>query len=150
MMAIYRDEPYSGMNFVVDLGTGEVEGPDAGLLEVVFPDATVQVLEYRNGNDRTNEVTKTQTLARYGNITLRRGVIGSLSWYEWWNAARNGDQGVERNIRVSLLSEDRNVVLTWIFRRARPVRHHFSPLNALSADTLIESLDVAFERIEME
>lgn len=149
-MAIRRDEPYSGMNFVVDLGTGEVEGPDAGLLEIVFPDATVQLLEYRNGNDRTNEVTKTQTLTRYGNITLRRGVIGSLSWYDWWNTARNGDQNVERTIRVNLLSEDRNVVLSWRFLRARPVRHHFSPLNALCVDTLIESLDVAFERVEME
>ena len=67
------------MNFVVDLGTGQVEGPDAALLEVSFPDARLHMLEYRNGSDKENEVIRTQTLAKYGNIILKRGVTGSLS-----------------------------------------------------------------------
>lgn len=150
-MAVFRDKPYPGMNFLVDLGTGESQGPEAGLLEVIIPDATLQVVEYRNGNDKVTEPTKIQTLTRYANLVVTRGVIGSLSWYAWWNATRNGDQGAVRTVTVSLLSEDRNaVVLAWKFMRARPVVHRFSPLNALGANGMTETLEIAFERLEME
>ncbi|HVP40197.1 MAG TPA: phage tail protein [Candidatus Saccharimonadales bacterium] len=150
-MAVPRNQPYPGMNFVVDLGTGQVDGPDAGLLEVVFPEARLQVLEYRNGNDPENEVRKTQTVSKYTDLTLKRGVIGSLSWYTWWNSARNGDPTVVRTVTVTLLSEDHTqAVLKWTFVRARPVSHRFSPLNALGTEPLTECLEVAFERLEME
>jgi phage tail-like protein len=150
-MAVLRDKPYSGMNFTVDLGTGQVDGPDAGLLEVIFPEARLHVLEYRNGNDRENEVRKTQTVTKYGNVTLKRGILGSLSWYTWWDAIRNGDETNVRTLTVSLLNEDHSgAVLTWRFLRARPVNYQFSPLNALGAEMLTESLEVAFERMEME
>jgi len=91
-----------------------------------------------------------QTLTRYGNLVLRRGVIGSLAWYQWWNALRNQEQAI-RNITVKLLSEDRsNVVLTWRFIRARPVNYQVSPLNGLGLEPLVENLEIAFERFEME
>jgi phage tail-like protein len=150
-MAILREKPYPGINFLVDLGTGEVDSPEAGLCEVVFPESRLQVLEYRNGNDRSNDVRKIQTTTEYGDLIVRRGAIGSLSWYGWWNAARNGDQTVTRTITIHLLNEDRTEqVLTWKFLRARPVNHQFSPLIALGTAPLIETLEIAFERLEME
>lgn len=150
-MAILREKPYPGSNFIVDLGTGEVDGPDAGLSEVVFSDARLHIQEYRNGNERANDVRKIQTATQYGNLILRRGAIGSLRWYWWWDAARNGDQTVARTIIVGLLNEERTEqVLTWKFLRARPVSHQFSALNALGTVPLIETLEVAFERLEME
>lgn len=150
-MAILRDRPYPGMNFTVDLGTGVAEGPEAGLAEVIFPEARIQINEYRNGSDRVNETMKLSALTRYGTLLLRRGAIGSLNWYQWWNEARNGNPTVARNVVVRLLDEDRGqVVLTWIFFRALPANYQFSPLNALSGETLIESLELAFERMEME
>jgi hypothetical protein len=72
-MAILRDRPYPCMNFTVDLGTGVVEGPDAGLLEVIFPESRIQVAEYRNGSDKVTEPIKALTLTHYGNLLLRRG-----------------------------------------------------------------------------
>ena len=87
-MAVQRDRPYAGMNFHVDLGLGD--GPDAGVSEVLFPAARLQLNEYRNGNDKVPEAIKLSTLTHYDNLVLRRGVIGSLAWYQWWNEARNG------------------------------------------------------------
>jgi hypothetical protein len=54
-MAILRDRPYPSMNFTVDLGTGVVEGPDAGLVEVIFPEARIQINEVRNGSHKVTE-----------------------------------------------------------------------------------------------
>jgi phage tail-like protein len=149
-MAVLRDKPYSNINFVVDLGDGITDGPDAGLLEVVFPEARIQVLDYRTGNAAGNEPTKILTLVHYGNLILKRGLIGSLTWYNWWNEARNGNPGVARNIVAQLLNEDRTaVVLTWRFTAALPVRYQTSPLSALAAETVIETLELAFDRMEI-
>lgn len=150
-MAIQRDRPYPSVNFLVDVGSGNTEGPAAGLFEVVFPEARLQVTEYRSGNDKENEHRKLQTLTRYGNLILRRGAIASLDWYAWWNEIRNGDHNAMRTVTVQLQNEDHSaVVLTWKFLRARPVSHQFGILNAMSPDPLVETLELAFERLEME
>lgn len=150
-MAVLRAKPYPGMNFTVDIGTGEPDGPEAGLVEVVFPEARLQINEYRNGNDKANEPVKINTLTHYGNLILKRGAIGSLSWYEWWNEVRNGDPGAARTVTVKLLDEDRSeVVLAWRFLRAQPANYQYSPLNALVAEALVETLELSFERMELE
>ena len=149
-MAVLRDHPYPTQNFVVDLGDGIVEGPEAGLSEVILPDARLHVVEYRNGNDKESAPHKITSTAEYANLTVKRGALGSLNWYVWWDQVRNGDQS-RRTVVVRLLDESRtDTVMTWKFLRARPVAHHFAPLVALDAVVLIETLELAFERLEME
>ncbi len=150
-MSILRNTPYPGMNFLVDLGDGQVDGPEAGVIEVVFPESCVQSIEYRSGNDKENAVRRTLTVTKYGNLILTRGVFGSLGWYSWWSAVRDGDAASLRTIRVSLLTEDHSaIVLGWKFLRSRPVNHQYSPLNAIGAVPFTERLEIAFERLEME
>jgi len=150
-VAILRETPYPGTNFLVDLGTGNTEGAEAGIAEIIFPEARVQITEYRRGNDRESNSRKLQTKTTYGNLILRRGAIGSLNWYGWWDMVRNGRQMDLRTISVHLQNEDHTaIVLTWKFLRARPVNYQFSPLNAIGTEPLIETLEVAFERLEME
>src|SRR5262245_31547664 len=149
-MAILRNRPYPGTNFFVDMGTGDRGDIESGIAEVVFPEARIQVTEYRNGNERESSPRKLQTLTKYGNLILKRGVIGSLNWYQWWNEVRNGSTAT-RTIIINLANEDHSdMVLRWIFQQARPVNHQFSPLNALGTEPFIESLEIAFERLEME
>jgi phage tail-like protein len=149
-MAVFRDRAYSGQNFLVDLGTGDPGTIEAGFMEVVLPDARIETVKYRSGNDRDNERRKAGTTAEYENLVFKRGVIGSLSLYQWWDQVRKGDPGAWRTINIQLLSEDRTTtVLTWIFHNARPVSHRFSPLNAGGCEPLLEILEVAFERLEV-
>ena len=150
-MALTRELPYPGLNFLLDLGTGETETPAAGAMQIQFPDARIDILEYRNGNEKESSVRKLQALSRYTPLILRRGLIGALDWYQWWDQLRNGDVTAKRNIMIQLLTEDRsNVVMTWRFLRARPASWHVSALDALHADTLIETLELVVERMEVE
>lgn len=150
-MAVLRDQPYSNFNFLIDIGTGDTSSFQAGFSEVIFPEASLDVIEYRTGNTRENHVIKLTGQERYTNLVLKRGVIGSLDLYQWWNQVRNGDQNATRTVTIQLLSEDRtNVVLTWKFLRARPVKYHFSELNGNGKEILVEYLELAFERMEME
>jgi phage tail-like protein len=149
-MAVERERPYSNYNFLVDLGTGDSTSFKAGFSEVILPPATIDVVEYRSGNEKESGVRKIPGLTRYGNVTLKRGAIGSLDLYSWWNDTRNGNISL-RTVTVELQNEDHTaVVLTWKFLRAWPTRYEYSPLDAQGKDTLIEILELAFERLEME
>ena len=149
-MAILRDVPYGNQHFRVDLGDGG-EGPAAGFSQVVLPDISIDVIEYRNGNDRESGTRKLPGRARYDNAILRRGIIGSLNLYEWINQVRNGDANAARNVTIALLSEDLTaVVFTWRLLRAWPVKYTFGDLNAKGTDVAIEELVLAYERLEIE
>ena len=91
-MAVLRDRPYAQFNFLVDLGTGETDGPEAGFQECSAISMSVDVIEYRNGNEKENNPRKLTGLARVSDVTLKRGIIGSLSLYQWLDQIRNGDQ----------------------------------------------------------
>ena len=150
-MAVLRDRPYAQFNFLVDLGTGATDGPEAAFQECGPIAASVDVIEYRNGNDRDNSPRKLAGLTRYGDVTLRRGVIGSLGLYEWLDQLRRGDPAGLRDVVISLQSEDRTAVaMAWRLVRARPVRYATGPLHARGADVAIEELTLAYERLEIE
>jgi phage tail-like protein len=150
-MAVQRDRPYAQFNFLVDLGTGNTDGPQAGFQECSEIGMAVDVTEYRNGNDKENSVLKLTGLARYPDVTLKRGIIGSLDLYQWLNDIRNGDAAAYRTVTVQLLSEDHTaVVQTWKLLRARAVKHVSGPFNALCSDVAIEELTLAYERLELE
>ncbi len=150
-MATFRDRPYGNYNFLVDLGTGDSASVQAGFGEVILPEAWMDVIEYRAGNEHESGVRKIPGRVHYGNIVLKRGAIGSLDLYQWWNDVRNGDISAYRTISISLQTEDRTgIVLTWKLLRAWPVRYKFSSLEAQGKVALVEMLELAFERLEME
>lgn len=150
-MAVFRERPYTQFNFLVDLGTGNSEGPEAGFQEISTIGMEVTVVEYRNGNEKENSVRKITGMNKCSDVTLKRGVIGSLDLYQWLNQIRNGDQKAYRNVVIMLQNEDHTaVVQTWKLLRARIIKHTSGPLNAKSADVAMEEMVLAYERLEME
>jgi phage tail-like protein len=150
-MAVLRDRPYHQFNFLVDLGTGDTAGVEAGFSECSPIEFEVSVVEYRNGNDRGNAVQKITGLQKATDVTLKRGVIGSLNLYRWLDEIRNGDQNALRNVVIQLQNEDHTeVVMTWRLLRARIIKHVSAPLNAKGTDVAIEQMTLAYERLEIE
>ncbi len=150
-MAVFRDAPYGDFNFLVDLGSGAPGAVQAGFAEVVLPEAFVEVIEYRNGNEKESGARKIPGRAYYTNCLLKRGVIGALDLYQWWEQIRNGDVNARRTVVIQLLNDDLSAtVFTWKLLRAWPVRYKFSALNAAGHEPLLESLELALERLEIE
>ena len=150
-MAVLRDRPYSQFNFLVDLGTGVTEGPAAGFQEVSGIGMEVTVTEYRNGNSKENSVMKITGLNKSTDVTMKRGIIGSLDLYQWLNQIRNGDQNALRTVTIQLQNEDRTAtVQTWKLLRARIIKHTSGPFNAKGTDVAMEEMVLAYERLEME
>jgi phage tail-like protein len=150
-MAVLRERPYVQFNFLVDLGTGNTDGPEAGFQECSGFGMEVTVSEYRNGNAKENSVMKITGMNKSTDVTLKRGVIGSLNLYQWLNDIRNGNQNALRTVIVHLQNEDHTAtVQTWKLLRARIIKHTSGPLNAKGTDVAMEELVLAYERLEME
>jgi phage tail-like protein len=150
-MAVLRERPYCQFNFLVDLGDGNTAGPRAGFQEVSAISTEVTVSEYRNGNSKENSTIKITGLNKATDVTMKRGVIGSLDLYAWLNDIRNGNQNALRTVTIQLQNEDHSeVIQTWKLLRARIVKLTSGPLNAKGGDVAMEELVLAYERLEME
>jgi phage tail-like protein len=150
-MAVLRERPYAQFNFLVDLGTGETEGPEAGFQECSAISMSVDVIEYRNGNEKLNNTRKLTGLQKVSDVTLKRGIIGSLNLYQWLDQIRNGDAAGFRNVVITLQNEDHSAtVMTWKLIRARIIKHTSGPLNAKGTDVAMEEMTLAYERLELE
>jgi phage tail-like protein len=150
-MAVLRERPYVQFNFLVDLGDGNTDGPQAGFQEVSGIGMEVTVAEYRTGNHKENSVMKITGMNKSTDVTMKRGVIGSLNLYKWLDQIRNGDQDALRTVTVTLMNEDHTAaVQAWKLLRARIIKHTSGPLNAKGTDVAMEELVLAYERLEME
>jgi phage tail-like protein len=150
-MAALRERPYVQFNFLVDLGTGSTDGAEAGFQEISNIGMEVTVAEYRNGNEKENSVRKITGLNKATDVTMKRGVIGSLNLYNWLNDIRNGNQNALRTVTIQLQNEDHTaVVQTWKLMRARIIKHISGPMNAKGTDVALEELTLSYERLEME
>ena len=68
----------------------EIDGIDAGgFSEATGFDASIDVVEYREGDMETTP-SKVPGLKRYGNITLRQGLVDSTAIYDWMITGVNG------------------------------------------------------------
>ena len=149
-MAVLREHPYGRFNFLVDLGTGNTDGPDAGFEECSAIGMEAAVVEYRNGNDRENAPRELPGLTKVPDVTLKRGVIGSLSLFEWIRTVRDGTVD-RRTVTIQLIAEDHSgAVMTWRLLRAFPVKLVTSDLDAQANEVAIEELTIAAERLELE
>src|SRR5205085_8842130 len=109
------------------------------------------VAEYRNGNEKENSVRKITGLNKSTDVTMKRGVIGSLNLYQWLDQIRNGDQNALRTVVIHLQNEDHTAtVQTWKLLRARIIKHTSGPMNAKGTDVAMEEIVLAYERLEIE
>jgi len=140
-MAVMRDRPYLNSNFLVDLGTRDRHSVTAGFAEVIFPVFTIG--SPLHGSDPANAHERSH-------LILKRGLIGVLDLYFWWSSAPRGKTPQRRTVKIELLGEDhRTVVMTWRFRKAYPVTLSYSPLRATEGSVVMETVELAFDSMEM-
>jgi phage tail-like protein len=152
-MATLRETPYSAFNFLVGLGDiSSGEDVVGGFSEVSGLNAEVTVAEYRAGNAAVNYVTKVMGINKSGDVTLKRGVIGTQNVYDWLNAARSGDiKAKKASVTIRLLNEQRGQepVVTWTLRGVTPIKWTGPSLTAKGGgDVAMEELVLSVEFIE--
>jgi len=155
-MPNYRDNPYGAFNYLVALGTGvDADNGDGAVGNIIggFSDVSglgmeVKYSEYRNGNERVNTVRKVPNTHTVDEITLKRGVVGSVDLFQWLKTVRDGTADA-RDITITLLDEARAVVATWKIHRAQPKKWSGPTLAAKGGgEVAMEELHLVHEGIE--
>lgn len=136
-----RTDPYGSFNFLVEIDGLSI----AGFSECSGLTSEVGVIEYREGGDHL--VRKLPGLAKFGDITLKRGVINSHELQDWHRNILNG-QPDRRNGSVVLLDEERTPVARWNFKNAFPRKWDGPVFKATGNDVAIESLTLSCEGLE--
>lgn len=145
-MAIARDLPYGNARFVVQIDGIE----DGAFAEVVLPELSEAVVEYRDGSDRAGASHKVPARPSIGPMLLRRGFRGTLSLYRWWREVADGAPAARRHVLVQLFDEGMTaVVAEWRLYEAWPRRYAVSPLNARGTDVVVEEVELVGERLEL-
>lgn len=119
-MATYRDNPYGAFNFRVSLGEGDETQVVGGFSDVSGLGTEINYSEYRNGNEKVNTVRKIANTFKQEDVTLKRGLVGSTTLFEWVKQVREGGNG-RRTVVISLLDESsRDVVAVFKLLNAQP------------------------------
>lgn len=150
-MAEQRERPHGNSNFIVEFGSGASRTGRTGFAEVIFAPFTIAE-PTPGGRAAAAPVPSAAATAEAAlrRLVLRRGVTGALDLYEWWNQARRGKAPRRRTMNVKLLAEDHaTVVWTWRFRNVRPVSLSYSPLRGIDGGVLMETIELAYEDVEM-
>lgn len=139
MATAQRKDPFRNFRFRV-----EIDGiQQAGFSDVSGFDSSIDVIEYREGNEGTT-VRKLPGLTKYGNVSLKWGITDSMDLYNWHKEAAAGN--IQRkNISVIVIDEAGNDKARWDFVQAWPSKYDAPDFNAKGNDIAIESLELVHE-----
>ncbi len=123
----------------------EIDGLEAGgFSEATGFDASIDVIEYREGDMTAETPMKIAGLKKYGNITLKQGLTDSRVMYDWLAAGVNGE--VQRKtLTLTLLNDTQAPAASWQIINAWPTKYTAPDFNATASEIAIESIEMAHE-----
>lgn len=143
-MPDHKNHPIKKFHFKVEWG-----GTKIGFTEVLGLDFETEVIEYREGSDRDYDKRKQPGLAKYSNVTLKRGTFqGDIEFYEWWKMIFHDD--FRRDLLISALNNEHEPIITWKLRNAWPSKVQSPSLKATGNEVAIETIEVVHEGLSVE
>jgi phage tail-like protein len=145
-----RDTPYAAYNFLVDFGGSEApSSAQGGFSDVSGLGTEITLMEYRQGNDLENQVRKVPGLHKAGDVTLKRGIMGTRSFWDWIMIVRTDPQH-RRTVSITLQDEQHQPIMTWKLKNARPSKWTGPTFAAKGgSDVAMEELVIASEGLEI-
>lgn len=148
--------PLTKMNFLVKVAN--VEGT-AAFSQVTGIDATVDVIEFRQGNANSLAPVKIPGLVKHGNITLRFGYTLDSAFKTWIQECVSEVRGeIPRNdVQIELIDINGGspqVLATaitgtrvWLLTNAWVAKYTGPELDAKTSDVAIETVELAYEEL---
>jgi phage tail-like protein len=136
--------PLPVFHFTVEWG-----GTRVGFSEVSGLTQEVQAIEYRDGSFQEYSSIKMPGLAKYNNITLKRGIIKSDNDFAKWLSTVKLNTVERRDLVISLLNEEHQPVMVWNVHNAFPVKVEGPQLKASGNEVAIESVDLTHEGLTL-
>jgi phage tail-like protein len=148
--------PLTKMNFLVLVD--QVQGT-AAFSEVTGIEASVDVIEFRQGNANSLAPVKIPGLVKHGNVTLRFGYTLDSAFKTWITECVSETRGQMPRYNVQIEMIDINggapqqvaTAITgtrvWMLTNAWVTKYNAPDLNALQSEVAIESVELAYEEL---
>ena len=149
--------PLTKMNFLVTVDS--VSGV-AAFNEVTGVEATVDVIEFRQGNSNSLAPVKIPGLVKHGNVTLKFGYTRNNAFKDWLKKCvmeRRGEDArsnvtielinIQEGSPQSLVETTVDSSLTWQLTNAWVCKYTAPDLNASTSEVAIESVEIAYEEL---
>jgi len=149
--------PLTKMNFLVTVSG--VSGT-AAFSEVSGVEATVDVIEFRQGNSGSLAPVKIPGLVKHGNVTLKFGYTSNNAFKTWIQECVSETRGEMPRSEVQIEMIDINsgapqgiVEQTtpggkvWLLTNAWVTKYTAPDLNASTSEVAIESVELAYEEL---
>mgnify|MGYP004611901913 FL=1 len=160
-MATYQNKaglsyPLTKMNFLVT-----VDGVNgiAAFNEVSGVEASVDVIEFRQGNAHSLAPVKLPGLVRHGNVTLKMGYTTDSAFKTWIQECVSEVRGEmpRNNVSIELIDINggapQNAVTSisgntvWVLTNAWVTKYTAPDLNSTASEVAIESVEIAYEEL---
>lgn len=139
------DYPLPVFSFEVQWG-----GTNLGFSEVSGLNIEHQIIEYRDGVTPEYSAKKMSGIPKYGNITLKRGIVPTDNEFYEWLSQTKLNSPERRDLIITLKDEERNPTMTWKAVNAFPVKIEGAALKATGNEVAIESIEIAHEGLSIE
>ena len=155
--------PVTKMNFLVAIGTGEDMGT-AAFSQVTGIDASVDMIEFRQGNSNSLAPVKIPGLVKHGNVTLRFGYTHGNTFKKWVLDCVSEQRGKvpRKDVTIELIdirngapngekpvafSQSDSTAIRWVLSNAWVVKYNGVELDAKTSDVAMESVEIAYEEL---
>jgi len=136
--------PMPKFRFEADFGAGLA---GVAFQEVSGMDVDNQVTEYRQSNSPRFSTQKTPGIAKYGNITLKRGIFVNDNTFWNWHQQIKMNTITRRTVVIKLLDKNGKVTVQWNLFNAWPTKITSTDLKSDGNEVAIDTIEIAYERL---
>ena len=148
--------PLTKMNFLV---TVDGVSGTAAFTEVSGIEASVDVIEFRQGNAHSLAPVKIPGLVKHGNVTLKFGYTLDSAFKTWIQECVSEVRGEMPRSRIQIemidinggapqsLVESVSGTRVWVLTNAWVTKYTAPDLNASASEVAIESVEIAYEEL---
>ncbi len=128
-----------------------IDGDDTNAFsEVSGLSMEYDTITYRDGMSHKNGVKYMPGLNKEVNLTLKKGIVRKNSYLLTWISTIKLNTVQKRDIRIDLLDESGEAVVSWTVMDAFPKKLDAPSFNATSNEVAIESLDLMASSLKVD
>lgn len=136
--------PMPKFRFEVDFGT---QLQKIAFQEVSGMDKEVQIIEYRASNSALFSTIKMPGIAKYGNVTMKRGIfVNDNTFWDWMDQIKMNTIA-RRTVLIKLLDENGAVTMQWQLLNAWPTKITGSDLKSDGNEVAVDTIEIAHEQL---
>lgn len=148
--------PLTKMNFLV---TVDGISGTAAFNEVTGVEASVEVIDFRQGNANSLATVKIPGLVKHGNVTLKMGYTLDNAFKTWIQECVSEVRGEmpRNNVQIELidinggapqkLNDKVSGTRVWVLTNAWVAKYNAPDLDAKTSEVAIESVEIAYEEL---